>query len=80
MDEATRVLGLVVMSIIVVDAVMVMMVVAMVMVVVVVVVDRVTLMSARAWLASHCGRNVQFTYISAIHRIQPTPLRNLHLH
>ena len=75
-------LGLVVMSIIVVDAVMVMvmMVVAMVMVVVVVVVDRVTLMSARAWLASHCGRNVQFTYISAIHRIQPTPLRNLHLH
>ena len=79
MDEATRVLGLVVMSIIVVDAVMVMMVMAMV-VVVVVVVDRVTLMSARAWLASHCGRNVQFTYISAIHRIQPTPLRNLHLH
>ena len=78
MDEATRVLGLVVMSIIVVDAVMVMMVMAMV--VVVVVVDRVTLMSARAWLASHCGRNVQFTYISAIHRIQPTPLRNLHLH
>ena len=51
-----------------------------VMVLVVVVVDRVTLMSARAWLASHCGRNVQFTYISAIHRIQPTPLRNLHLH
>ena len=73
MDEATRVLGLVVMSIIVVDAVMVL-------VVVVVVVDRVTLMSARAWSASHCGRNVQFTYISAIHRIQPTPLRNLHLH
>ena len=69
MNEATRVV--VVMSIIVVDAVMVM---------VVVVVDRVTLMSARAWLASHCGRNVQFTYISAIHRIQPTPLRNLHLH
>ena len=62
------------MSIIVMDAVMVMVVV------VVVVVDRVTLMSARAWLASHCGRNVQFTYISAIHRIQPTPLRNLHLH
>ena len=70
MNEETRVV--VVMSIIVVDAVMV--------VVMVVVVDRVTLMSARAWSASHCGRNVQFTYISAIHRIQPTPLRNLHLH
>ena len=71
MGAATRMVVIVVMSIIVMDTLMVM---------VVVVVDRVTLMSARAWLASHCGRNVQFTYISAIHRIQPTPLRNLHLH